>query len=358
MPENMRKIQSMQLVSYIAPGAPAARRPATGDEPFLRPEIGFTPNWYRQHLDIDFGERYHRDIDYRKEVLQQMKDLLHDRFGWFDPMPQDLLTGTFGACTVGAIYGLPLVYAEDNWPNCEHQYLTAAETEKLQPPDLSASPFFQRLLNQVESIASVVGSAAGYINWQGMVNNAQRLRGPDLFLDLVDAPDRCRHLFDCICTTMTDAAEQLFALQAKYAFATEFFTVSNCSVNMLSPAQYEELLLPFDVRLVEHFGCLGIHNCAWTADPYLELYARVPNVGYIDMGLESDLSRARELFPNARRALMYTPMDLANKKLDTIKREFERIAGEYGPCDLVLADIEAGTPAERVKEVLKLCEQY
>ena len=48
-----------QLVSYIAPGAPATRRPAEGNEPFLRPEIGFTPAWYRQHLDIDFGERFH-----------------------------------------------------------------------------------------------------------------------------------------------------------------------------------------------------------------------------------------------------------------------------------------------------------
>lgn len=31
-----------QLISYIALSAPATRRPADGDEPFLRPEIGFT----------------------------------------------------------------------------------------------------------------------------------------------------------------------------------------------------------------------------------------------------------------------------------------------------------------------------
>ena len=35
-----------QLISYIAPGAPATRRPETAELPFLRPEIGFTPRWY------------------------------------------------------------------------------------------------------------------------------------------------------------------------------------------------------------------------------------------------------------------------------------------------------------------------
>ena len=39
------------LISYIAPGAPATRRPAAGGEARLRPEIGFTPLWYRTALE-------------------------------------------------------------------------------------------------------------------------------------------------------------------------------------------------------------------------------------------------------------------------------------------------------------------
>ena len=57
-----------QLVSYIAPGAPATRRVATGDEPYLRPEVGFTPAWYRQYLNIDFGEPWHTDPHYRRHA--------------------------------------------------------------------------------------------------------------------------------------------------------------------------------------------------------------------------------------------------------------------------------------------------
>jgi hypothetical protein len=54
---------------------------------------------------------------------------------------------------------------------------------------------------------------------------------------------------------------------------------------------------------------------------------------------------------------MYTPMDLANKPLEAIRLDLERIARDYAPCDLVLADIEAGTPDARVLQVLAMCEE-
>jgi hypothetical protein len=258
-----------QLIRYIAPAAPATRHPATGQEPRLRPEIGFTPNWYRQGLGIDFGERYQTDPAYRREVVIAMREELARRFpgtgidGIDRPEPPDLLTGTYGACSVAAIYGIPILYAPDNWPNCAHRYLSDVD----------------------------------------------------------------------------------------------FFTISNCLVNMVSPARYRDLLLPFDRKIAEAFGCLGIHNCAWTADPYRELYAEVPNLVYIDMGIDSDLPGARAAFPHAHRAIVYTPMDVANKWLEALRADLERIAREYAPCDLVAADIEAGTPDERVRDLLAICDE-
>ena len=83
----------------------------------------------------------------------------------------------------------------------------------------------------------------------------------------------------------------------------------------------------------------------------------MPHLGYIDMGQDSDLRRARELFPAARRAIMYTPMDLANKPLDEIRQDFRRIVSDYAPCDIVLADIEAGTEDDRVRAAVQFCEE-
>ncbi|GMU92788.1 MAG: hypothetical protein AMXMBFR4_18460 [Candidatus Hydrogenedentota bacterium] len=353
-----------QLISYIAPSAPATRRPATGNEPFLRPEIGFTPKWYRDALGIDFGERWHTDPSYRRDTIVAMRSELRRRFDGApiggidrDNGPLDLLTGTYGACTVAGIFGLPIRYHADNWPVAVTGTLTEDQLDRLEPPDLDANPFLHALMDQVEWIARSEGVVRGYINWQGILNNAHRLRGEDLFLDMLAEPERCRRLFDCVCATMIDAAKRLHERQRVTGFHVDFFTASNCLVNLVSPELYRDLLLPYDKRIAEAFDRIGIHNCAWTVDLYAESYASVPRVAYIDMGLESNLTRIRELFPTARRAVMYRPTELAAKSRSQIEQDLQRVASQLGPCDLVAADIESGTPDERVLDVVSICDR-
>lgn len=349
-----------QLISYIAPGAPATRRPASGDLPFLRPEIGFTPKWYRGALGIDFGERWHTDPVYRRATRIEMYEELVRRFpgtgiGQNGQNTIDLLTGTYGASAIAAIYGIPIRYDHDNWPTSEHQYLTDDEIENLTPPDLDQNPFFQSLMEQVDWIGEQEGRISGFMNWQGVLNNSQRIRGQELFMDLFLAPERTKRLLDCVCTTMIDAAKRLLQKQLTYEDSVSFFTVSNCLVNMVDRDLYEEFLLPFDQRIAGAFDEIGIHNCAWSATPYLDHYAKIPGVAYLDMGKESDLIKARDLFPLTRRSIMYTPMDVASKSNDEIRDDLAKIAREYGPCDIVAADIEDGTPDSKVMEFIEVC---
>ena len=353
-----------QLISYIALSAPATRRPATGDEPFLRPEIGFTPRWFHESPGIDFGERWHTDPAYRRDTIIAMAREVRKRFGRSSigclqepDKPMDLITGAFGSCPVAAIYGVPIVYAEDNWPNSAHEYLTTEQVDRLEPPDLDSNPFFCDLMEQVEWIAKENGQVEGYINWQGVLNNAYRLRGTEIFTDIAAEPARARRVFQCVATTMIDAARRLYDRQRQTGVDIQHFTISNCVVNMVSSGHYRDFLLPFDRHIAETYGLIGIHNCAWNADAYIQHYATIPNIAYIDMGMESDLVLAKQAFPDARRAIMYKPTDLANKTLAEIKQDLERIAGEYGTCDLVFADIESGTPDERVMEIMELCRE-
>ena len=231
------------------------------------------------------------------------------------------------------------------------------EADVLEPPDLNSSPLFAALMDQVDKIEHENGCVEGYINWQGVLNNAYRLRGEKLFLDMVTEPERARHVFNCVATTMIDGARNLYERQRMTGVEVCHFTISNCMVNMISPEHYRQFLLPFDRCISETFGLIGVHNCAWCADPYMGHYATIPNVGYVDMGVDSNLPHARDCFPNTRRAIMYTPMDVANKTSALLKNDLERIARDYGPCDLVFADIEAGTPDPRVMELVKLCAE-
>jgi len=356
-----------QLISYIAHAAPATRRPATGDEPFLRPEIGFTPRWYSTATGgIDFGARWHTDPAYRADTVLAMAQVTQQRFGaraHIGPLQQpgqltDLITGVFGALMVPALYGAPIWWQAQDWPWSEHgQHVTGEMIDALAPPDLDNNAFWQAFMAQLDWIARYVPRLDGYINWQSVINSGYRLRGEAIFTDMVENPGRVHHLFACIAATMIDGARRLYARQAATGVEVSHFTVSNCLVNLLSPRHYAAFVLPHDQRIAAAFGCIGIHNCAWNATPYLKHYATVPDVAYIDMGIDSDLALAAARFPHARRALMLTPMDIQHKSTAELRHDLEAIAAAYAPCDLVCADIDLGVPDARISEIVDLCEE-
>ncbi len=271
--------------------------------------------------------------------------------------PIDVLTGTYGALLVSGIYGVPMEYRTDDWPWARTGRFGDDEADSLEPPDLGENPFWQRFMEQIDWIAGMCGSVEGFMNWQGVLNNSFRLRGNKIFSDMIVAPERVKHIFNCVTETMIDGVERLYERQLETGVHLRHYTISNCLVNMLSPKQYEEFQLPFDRRIAENFDMIGVHNCAWSADRYMDLYSRFPNVAYIDMGMESDLPRAKGLFPKARRAIMYPPNDIKTKSLCQIKEDLERIAREYGPCDMVFADITDDTPDERVRQLIELCAE-
>jgi len=357
---------SKQLISYIAHAAPATRRPATGQEPFLRPEIGFTPRWYHDATGVTFGEQWHTNPACRRESIVAMAKETKRRFGGCADMgvfqdadqPLDLLTGTYGALLIPGIYGVPLKFQDLDWPWTQHgQFLNDEAASRLEPPALDGNPCWEQFMSQVDWIARENGKVVGFMNWQSVVNNAYRLRGEELFPDMISEPDRVKHIFECVTQTMIEGMRRLYDRQKASGVELGHATISNCLVNLLSPEMYEEFVLPYDRRVAEAFSMIGVHNCAWNADPYLPHYAKLPEVAYVDMGLESDLVQARAAFHRARRALMYTPMDVKEKTLPQLTADLERIAREYGPCDIVFADIDRGVPDQRVHDLIDLCSQ-
>jgi hypothetical protein len=355
---------SHQLRYYIAPGAPPTREQADGSEPFLRAEVGFTPQWYHHYCGLDFGERWHSDPDLRMKGWERMSAELRRRFPGHNIGDSesgdapDLLTGIYGGCVVASIYGQGMQFWPNNWPASTHGHeLTEAEADALTAPDLTNNSLLADIFKQMDRIEQLTGTVRGFLNWQGVLNTAFRLRGNQIFLDLTDCPERARKIFGCVTETMLDGYRRVHARQRQAGTEYCFGTTANCVVNMVSPKHYEELLLPFDLKLRSAFTNFGIHNCAWSVTPYLAAYARVPDLGYLDLGLASDLPAVKRLFPQARRNLIYTAMDMMNKTDAQIREDFERIARELGPCDLGLPNMELGVSDERILFALDLCAE-
>ncbi len=352
----------LQLRSYIPVSAPARREPVDGTESFLRPVLGFEPAWFRRCCGVDFSERWHRDPYYRRQTLVEMKAALRRAFPtadqWRPGRDGDLATisGCYGICVIPAAFGVPVRYDPDRWPIPEvGHHLTVEEVEALDVDRALTSPLVEDLMRQMDTIEAEWGPIDGYLNWQGVLNNAFHLRGQEIFTDLVDRPELARHLCTVVCETMIRLAAAVQARQRRSGFDINQLDVSNCTMNMIAPRTYRAFLFDHDRRIASHLARFGVHTCNWNATPYLEVLRDLPNVGYLDMGITSDLRRARQTFPFARRAVIYSPVRLQEASYADIRSDMRRIAEELGPCDVVLADIQAGTPDERVNDVLRMC---
>ena len=98
-----------------------------------------------------------------------------------------------------------------------------------------------------------------------------------------------------------------------------------------------------------------MHTCNWNVTPYLEEIKKLPKIGYLDMGITTDMKKVKKMFPETRRAVMYSPVRLQEVSLNELKKDMEKIYNELSPCDIVMADIEATTSDQRVNKLLQIC---
>ena len=352
-----------QLRNHIPIGGPARREPADGSESPMRISLGLEPAWYVEHCGVELGESWHKDPFTRRSALKRMKQELLRRFsylGLWDPTDdQDLATisGVYGAYPVPHFFGIPLRYYPDRWPELDPTVrLSVAEIEQLDAQTVLNSPMMEELFEQMELIEGEWGTIHGYLNWQGVLNNAFNIRGQEIFLDLADRPAFVHAFFDLITEVMIAFASRVQERQRASGYSINQFSVSNCVVNMISPEDYRTFVMPRDARFAAHFERYGVHTCNWDVTPYIEALAELPPLGYLDMGLVSDMAAVRETFPDTRRAVIYSPWRLQQAPLEEVRADMERIYRELAPCDVVLADVQTDTPDQRIAEVSSICD--
>lgn len=355
-----------KLKNHIPIASPARREPAEGKESAMRVSLGFEPAWFHKRCGVDFSEKWHKDPYYRHETLVDMKRELCTAFPtveyWDEDYKDDLWTisGCYGSYVIPKVFGFSLQYGKDRWPDLskENEKLTDNDIKNLNVDDLLCSPFVGELFDQMEVIRSEWGKIHGYLNWQGVLNNAFALRGQEIFTDFYRKPDLVHHLLSVISEVMIKLAKMVQQKQRESGFHIDQFSVSNCTVNMISPQTYGKFLFPYDKKIAEsNFERFGVHTCNWDVTPYLEELRKLPKVGYLDMGIMSDMEKAKQMFPEVRRAVMYSPVRLEDATYTELREDMMKIYNELSPCDVVMADIKNTTPDGRVNELLEICQE-
>lgn len=355
-----------QLRNHIPLAGPATREPCDGTEERLRVSLGFTPRWYHERLGIDFGEIWHTDPNYRYESLVTMKEYLHTRFpsvSYFTPHYENgiesacaTISGVFGILLIPMIYGAEPMYAPDAWPDAK-PILTLDDTRNLPPVNLDDNKTFRQLAEQMEIISGQWGPIHGYLNYQGTINIAAKLRGSELFMDILDEPETVKNFFRHIAGTIEQVSKRVQKRQRESGFSVDLLSMSNCTVSMISPQQYEEFILPLDMHLSTQYQRFGIHTCNWVADPYLDSLRKIDKMGYLDTGIRSDLAQIKRMFPETRRAVLLTPGEVEAMSEAGLAAAVKRINLEYAPCDIVLADVETTMPDERINGFLAMVRE-
>ena len=352
----------LKLRNHIPISAPARREPADGTESAMRVSLGFEPAWFHRRCGINFSENWHMNPYYRYKSLQRMKKELVKAFPtvfyWDLSRDDDCATvsGCYGAYVIPHLFGIPLIYASDQWPNLKDgEKLSVQEIERLDASKILSGPLVEELFKQMEIIDSEWGMVHGYLNWQGILNNAFNIRGEEIFLDIYDRPDFVCRFFSVICEVMIRFGKMVQEKQRESGFYINQMSVSNCVVNMISPEQYREFVYPYDRKIAESFERFGVHTCNWNITPYIDVLRELPKLGYLDMGIMSDMPKVKRLFPDTRRAVMYSPVTLHDESIEIIKRDMENIYRELSPCDVVMADVRWDTPDEKVNELLEIC---
>jgi len=310
----------------------------------------FIPSWFTACSDLRFGELWHTDPVHRYKSFVRMAELLNQAFpelrlGGEVSQIKGSISGVQSCALPAAFFGQKISYDEGGWPDNEGQLLTDRETEELEVPNFRDHPAFENLMLQMDQIEREWGVIEGELNFQSVMNTAFRLRGTHLYLDMYDNPQRVHHLFEVIYRMLVDLIEEVHGRQTRSGADRSFFVTANCVVNMISRQHYEQFLMPFDRRLSEHFPHFGIHNCNWSVDEYVPSYAEIDGLLYLDFGMDSDLVRLKQAFPDTTLTVFYR---LTGKEPREVVEDLEFIRRSDACSRIYLSAIGADTPTSLV----------
>lgn len=319
----------------------------------VKVHVSFSPDWFSDRIDLDYGERWHRDHVYRRRSFVDMAKALNQEFPELKlgGVPEQIRGGIsqIDTCAlVASFFGQDILFYHDRWPENKNRPLSDSEAEGLEIPRISEHPVFEELMRQMDSIESEWGRVDGELNYQGVLNTAFRLRGEQIFLDMIAAPERAHHVLNIVCKTMIDLADRVYARQEKSGVRKDFFVTSNCVVNMISEDHYREFVMPYDRLLAEHYRYFGIHNCGWTVNTYARAYSEIGVLGYLDFGIRSDFELLRELFPETVLTVILNPEDVLGRSPADIEADLRSLKEELGNCFIIVGSLDGSTKSEQI----------
>lgn len=304
------------------------RNPYIESDP-LPVDIVFHPSWWYKHTGITFDQDFFYHPLKRVESEQRMEKELFERFGQFGlGKNQGRQLPVIGAVHNAAGYllsemlGCRVEYAADTAP----QVIRTGEQDLVIDTDRAfRSDAYKRLQNLMDSLKKRQGYLTGDINWGGVLNIALDIEGAKVFTDLFEKPGETRIQFIEISRVIEKFVTVIAAETGTTSLSVNrnvinikqpVFLHSECSHTMISTEQYEEFLLPIDLEWSKKYRPFGIHYCGRDPHRYAEVFGKISNLDFLDVGWGGDLKILRAYLPNTFLNIRLDPVNLNNYSAD------------------------------------------
>lgn len=338
----------------------------------------FHPEWWHKNHGLCFERRFFYDPDTRVEADLQMRKILQERFGRYgieqdtklETLPCIGATHLAAGYIISEMFGCEIIFSKDSSPQVITKNITDKEADYIEPLYLSENKTFQELKKLVEKLKNKFGYVIGDINWQGVLNVALDLRGEKIFIDMVQNQTRAMRLFSAITDTIKE-----FVNYVRSETGTSSISVnrtikyidptinlhSNCSVVMISPEMYQDLLLEFDRDLCESLQPYGIHHCGNNMHTHASGYSRLRGANFFDVGWGSDISACRKMLPNAFLNLRYDPAKMRLAKPDEVSEDIRKMLNKSAQLEktgICCINMGCDVPDENILAIVQTVAEY
>lgn len=279
----------------------------------------------------------------------KMRNILYERFGRFGTdekpvKPRPCIGATYLAAgyIISEMFGCKIEYYKDASPSVLPEMLSDEKADKIEPVNLKTNAVFNQVSELMDKLKEKFGYVTGDINWQGILNVALDIRGQEIFVDMAEKPQRARRIFSSITETIIEfvnyirgetGTSSISVNRAVEYVNPEINLHSNCSVVMVSPKTYKDILLEYDIKLSRALQPYGIHHDGNNLHLHADGYAEVPNVCFFDVGWGSDISLCRKKLSGAFLNLRYDPVKMRAASSEELEEDILRMLKESGDPD-------------------------
>lgn len=315
---------------------------------------GFMPSWWTKEYGITFGSDFHLNPDVHRNTLSRMEAILRERFGDLPNFycgdnyaTSHAMERRYGDALIPALFGCSVSFEDaSGHPYADGLNLNDVEASNLTVPDMRNHPVTKLLFPDHKNTDF---QTTGELGFEGVINIAYKLRGQELFIDMMSNPQRAHHIFEVVWETIDKFVHMVRDWQDPMHVKPTYFVNCDCVVNMISGEMYKNQLLEYEKRFSESFDIFGIHTCNWNIDPYLDALSELEGLAYLDMGADSDIEKVHKLFPDLSLSVFFHPEKLRNLLEQEIKKEIKELGKRIGKGYILFSDLEVGTTDSQIR---------